>query len=101
MIQVLGTIEAMRNSQGTTLLFLAVALVLFFFSLALLPAVEDYCRFRKPAIVLLILQIPFVIVRLRISANQSESALKTAAIVFSILGIILNAVLLITAQGKC
>jgi len=91
----------MRDSQGTTLLFLAVALILFFFSLALLPAVEDYCRFRKPAIVLLILQIPLLFVRLRLRADDSGAALKTAAVVFSALGILFNAVLLISAHGKC
>lgn len=91
----------MRNSQGTTLLFLAVALVLFFFSLALLPAVEDYCRFKKPAIVLLILQIPLALVRLRVPVKQSESALKIAAIVFTALGIVFNVFLLITTHARC
>ena len=91
----------MRNSQGTTLLFLALAVVLFFFSLALLPAVEDYCRFRKTALVLVIIQIPLALVRLRVPVTQSESALKIAAVVFASLGIVFDVFLLITTHAKC
>jgi hypothetical protein len=88
----------MRNSQGTTLLLLALALVLFFFSLSLLPAVELYCRFTRVAIVLLALQAVLLGIRVRVRRLPATAALAIATIVFSILGIVFNAVLLITAK---
>src|SRR6185312_4512639 len=97
----LGTIEWMRNSQGTTLLFLAVALVLFFFSLSLLPAVELYCRFRKPAAVLLILEVVLMLLWSRWRKRSASDALTVATFVFAALGIVFNAVLLIKVAGKC
>jgi hypothetical protein len=90
----------MPSPQGKTLLILAIAVVLFFFSLTLLPAVELYCRFVRPAVVLLILQILGLVVRLRISA-VSNRALVIATFVFTILGIAFNALLLIAVRGRC
>jgi hypothetical protein len=92
--------QTMPSAQGKTLLLLAIAVVLFFFSLTLLPAVELYCRFIRPAIVLLVLQILFLILRLRISAAFNR-ALVIATFVFTILGIVFNTVLLITVRGRC
>ena len=91
----------MRNSQGTTLLFLAVAVVLFFFSLTLLPAVEFYCRFQRPALVLLILQLVMLALRMRISRITADRALVIATFVFAALGLIFNIVLLSKAYGRC
>jgi FtsH-binding integral membrane protein len=91
----------MRNSQGTTLLFLAIALVLFFFSLSLLPAVELYCRFIRPAIVLLVLEFLLLVFLSRVRHESSSRVLIIATFVFAILGIGFNAVLLIAAKGKC
>ncbi|HEU5233238.1 MAG TPA: hypothetical protein VFU50_10280 [Terriglobales bacterium] len=91
----------MRNSQGTTLLFLAVALVLFFFSLSLLPAVELYCRFRKPAAVLLILELVLMLLWSRWRTRSASGALTVATFVFAALGVVFNAVLLIKVAGKC
>jgi hypothetical protein len=90
----------MPGSQGKTLLLLAIAVVLFFFSLTLIPAVELYCRFVRPAVVLLILQILGLVVRLRIS-TASNRALVIATFVFTILGIGFNALLLISVRGRC
>jgi hypothetical protein len=78
-----------------------VALVLFFFSLSLLPAVELYCRLIKPAIVLLILQFALAVVRLRIRIHEPSIPLKIASMVFVALGVLFNAVLLISAHGRC
>jgi hypothetical protein len=91
----------MRNSQGTTLSFLAVAVVLFFFSLTLLPAVEFYCRFQRPALVLLILQVVLLALRMRISCITADRALVIATFVFAALGLIFNIVLLSKAYGRC
>ena len=91
----------MRSSQGTTLLFLALAVVLFFFSLALLPAVELYCRFQRPAIFLLIIQILLIAIRTRVGRTPDDRALWVATFVFATLGMIFNVVLLATARGKC
>ncbi|HKT23674.1 MAG TPA: hypothetical protein VJR04_03665 [Terriglobales bacterium] len=91
----------MHNSQGPTLLFLAAALVLFFFSLALLPPVELYCRLRKPAIVLLILELALIIFFSRWCKRSASGALSVATFVFAALGIAFNAVLLIKVIGRC
>jgi hypothetical protein len=91
----------MRNSQGNTLLLLGVATVLFFFSLTLLPPVELYCRFVRPAISLLVIQIALVALRLRIPYRRPDRALFIATFVFSALGILFNTVLLISVRGKC
>ncbi len=91
----------MRNSQGTTLLFLAIALILFFFSLSLLPAVELYCRFRKPALVLLILELALTALWSRWRTRSASAALSVATFVFALLGIVFNAVLLFKVAGKC
>ena len=82
-------------------MFLGVAVVLFFFSLTLLPPVELYCRFLRPAIALLIIQTVLVALRLRISTERANRTLLVATYVFSALGIFFNAVLLISAKGKC
>jgi hypothetical protein len=91
----------MRNSQASTLLFVALALALFFFSLTLLPAVELYCRFRRPAIVLLALQMGLVVLRTRPRAVSPERALVIATYVFASLGIAFNAALLVMARNRC
>ncbi|HWC15795.1 MAG TPA: hypothetical protein VG498_02225 [Terriglobales bacterium] len=91
----------MRNSQGTTLLFLALAVVLFFFSLSLLPAAEHYCQFRGVAIVLLVLETVLLVLRSPLRPQSSTVALHVASLVFAILGIVFNAILLIAAKGKC
>ena len=83
------------------MLFLAIALVLFFFSLALLPPVELYCRFRKPAIVLLILEVILIIFFARWRTRSASGALTVATFVFAVLGIAFNAVLLIKVAGSC
>jgi len=91
----------MRNSQGTTLLFLAVAVALFFFSLTLLPAVEFYCRFQRPALVLLILQLVTLALRMRISRITADRALVIATFVFAALGLAFNIVMLAKAHSRC
>jgi FtsH-binding integral membrane protein len=91
----------MPNSQGTTLLFLALALALFFFSLALLPPVELYCRLRKPAIVLLILEGILIIFFSRWRNRSTSGALTIATFVFAVLGVVFNAVLLAKAAHIC
>jgi hypothetical protein len=90
----------MRNSQGATLLFLAVALALFFFSLTLLPAVELYCRFRRPAILLLAMQLLLLVLRIT-KRSASDRPLLVATYVFATLGIAFNAALLIMVRGRC
>ena len=91
----------MRNSQGTTLLFLAVAVILFFFSLTLLPAVELYCRFQRPAIFLLVLQFVLLAIRIGVPRTLADRALWIATFVFATLGVIFNVALLVMARGKC
>jgi len=83
------------------LLFLAVAVTLFFFSLTLLPAVEFYCRFQRPALVLLISQLVMLGLRVRISQVSADRALVIATLVFATLGLIFNIVLLAKAHGRC
>jgi succinate-acetate transporter protein len=95
------TIAAMRNSQFASILFLAGAFVLFLFSLALVPPVELYCRFERPAILLLILQVAFFLLALRRNTSTKERALRTASLVFNVLGVALNAMLLLMARGRC
>jgi len=89
------------RSQGTTILVLAAAVVLFFFSLTLMPAVELYCQFRRPAIVLLALQMVLIVLRSRPRAVNPERALLIATYVFASLGIGFNAALLLLARNKC
>ena len=83
------------------MLFLGVAVALFFFSLTLLPPVELYCRFLRPAISLLILQVALIAIRLRIPCQKANRALFIATFVFSVLGLLFNAVLLMSTRGKC
>ena len=83
------------------MLFLAAAVVLFFFSLALLPAVEFYCRFQPPAIILLILQVVMLALRMYLSRAAADRALVIATFVFAALGLIFNFVLLAKAHGRC
>ena len=92
--------DTVPGAQKKTLLLLAIAVVLFFFSLSLLPAVELYCRVVHPVIALLILQIMVVILRLYMSAMVSRT-LATATFVFTFLGIAFNALLLIGVRGRC
>lgn len=94
-------IGSMVNSQRNALLFLAAAVILFFFSLALLPAVEQYCRFQRAAMVLLVLQMILLGVRLRGAGVNSDRALVIGTFIFVALGIVFNALLLVSARGKC
>ena len=91
----------MRNSQFASILVLAGAFVLFLFSLALVPPVELYCRFKRPAILLLVIQVAFFFLHLRRSKLAQERALRVATFVFNTLGILLNAMLLLMARGRC
>ena len=91
----------MRKSQSSALLFLGLAVVLFFFSLALLPPVELYCRFQRPAILLLILQVVLIALRFGVSRASADRALVIATFAFSGLGLVFNTLLLVTARGKC
>jgi len=91
----------MRNSQAITLLFLALALVLFFFSLSLLPAAELYCQFKRPAIGLLLLEFLLLASQFRFRAEGANRALTIATFVFAVLGICFNIILLIAAKAKC
>ena len=83
------------------MLFLGLAVVLFFFSLTLLPPVEDYCRFQRPAILLLVLQVLLVAVRFGVSRANADRALVIATFVFSALGLAFNTLLLVAVRGKC
>jgi hypothetical protein len=91
----------MGNSQGSTLFLLCIAVVLFFFSLTLLPPVEWYCRFRRPALILLLLQTVLLVVRARFLRAMADRALVIATFVFAALGWIFNAYLLVQAARKC
>jgi len=91
----------MSTTQGNALLFLGLAVVLFFFSLTLLPPVEWYCRFQRPATLLLVLQIVLIALRFRVSRASADRALVIATFVFSALGLVFNTLLLVTARGKC
>jgi hypothetical protein len=91
----------MRNSQFANILILAGAFVLFLFSLALVPPVEFYCRFKRPAIVLLVIQVAFFFLSLRRNKLAQERALRVATFVFNTLGVALNSLLLLMVRGRC
>jgi hypothetical protein len=91
----------MRNSQFVSLALLATAIVLFFFSLTLLPPVEFYCRFRRPAVALCFLQLALLVVRQGVPRTGNDRVLVVATYVFIPLGILFNGVLLFVAYGKC
>lgn len=91
----------MRNPQFLSLLLLAVAVVLFFFSLALLPPVELYCRFQRAAVALCLLQLAVLIVRRGTPRAANDKPIVAATYVFIPLGILFNAVLLFMAHAKC
>jgi hypothetical protein len=91
----------MRNPQVFSLLLLFAAVILFFFSLSLLPPVEMYCRFRHAAMGLLALQALLLIARIRRPRFPNDSALAFATFVFAPLGIAFNVALLVMARGKC
>jgi hypothetical protein len=91
----------MRNPQVFSLLLLFAAVILFFFSLALLPPVEMYCRFRHAAMGLLALQALILIVRVRLPRFATDSSLAIATFVFLPLGIAFNIVLLVMVRGRC
>jgi hypothetical protein len=91
----------MRNSQFASILILAGAFVLFLFSLALVPPVEFYCRFKRPAILLLVIQVAFFFLFLRRNKFAQERALRVATFVFNTLGVALNALLLLMTRGRC
>src|SRR4029077_16238190 len=69
--------------------------------LTLLPAVEFYCRFQRPALVLLILQFVMLALRIRLSRITSDRALVIATFVFAVLGLIFNIMLLAKAHCRC
>lgn len=95
------TIESMRNSQFVSFLLLGAAVVLFFFSLTLLPPVELYCRFQRPAVALCLVQLALLTIRRWAPSSANDKVLVTATYVFIPLGILFNAVLLFIAHGKC
>ena len=91
----------MQNPQIKSLLFLVAAVILFLFSLALVPPVEMYCRFQRPAIALLVVQILLVLFQLIAKPVQKERALMIGTFVFGTIGVALNAMLLLMARGRC
>lgn len=91
----------MRNPQFASLVLFGLAMVLFLFSLALVPPVEMYCRFERPAIVLLIVQLVLLAVRIARREVAGARALAIASFVFIALGVGLNSFLLVTARGRC
>ena len=91
----------MRNPQFVSVCFFGLAMVLFLFSLALVPPVEMYCRFERPAIGLLILQLVLLGVRIARRAPSGAEALKIATFVFIAVGVGLNSLLLVMARGRC
>jgi hypothetical protein len=91
----------MRNSQFANILILAGAFVLFLFSLALVPPVEFYCHFKRPAILLLVIQIAFFFLSLRRNKLAQDRTLRVATLAFNTLGVGFNALLLLMARGRC
>ena len=91
----------MRNPQFLSIVLLAVAFVLFLFSLALVPPVEIYCRLRQPAILLVVVQFVLFLLYLIRKPPVGTRALRIASLVFTILGCALNALLLVMARGRC
>ena len=91
----------MRNPQFASMLFAAVTVILFLFSLALVPPVELYCRFERPAILLLILQLALLAARISRRQLPEERVLAIASFVFIALGVGLNSLLLLMARGRC
>ena len=91
----------MRNSQLPDLLILVFTVILFLFSLALVPPVELYCRFQRPAIGLMIVQFGLLLVRIRRKRVPQDRPLIIASFVFIALGVAFNSLLLITARGRC
>ena len=91
----------MRNRQFASLLFLALAVILFLFSLALVPPVELYCRFQRPAVLLLILQVVLLSVRISRRPLAEERPLVIASFVFIALGVAFNSMLLVMARSRC
>ena len=91
----------MRNPQFVSILWFGVAMALFLFSLALIPPVEMYCRFERPAIVLLIVQLVLLAVGIARPRTSGERALVFASSVFMVLGMGMNALLLVMARGRC
>jgi len=90
----------MRNPQFASLLFLALAVILFLFSLALVPPVELYCRLQRPAVLLLILQVVLLSVRISRREPPAERPLVIASFVFIALGVAFNSLLLLLARGR-
>lgn len=91
----------MRNPQFFSIVLLALAFVLFLFSLALVPPVELYCRLKRPALLLLLVQIAFFLLYLIRKPTVGTRALRIACVVFTILGGALNTLLLVMARGRC
>lgn len=91
----------MRNSQLLDLLILFFAVILFLFSLALVPPVELYCRFQRPAIVLMIVQFGLLLVRIQRKRLPEDRPLVKASFVFIALGVIFNGLLLVMSRGRC
>jgi hypothetical protein len=91
----------MQRQQGRNLLLLAASATLFLFSVALVPAVEFYCRFRGPAVALLFMQMALLTIRARTRAPGDSRALAIASAVFTLIGIGMNAIVVIMARGRC
>lgn len=91
----------MRNPQFFSIVLLALAFVLFLFSLALVPPVELYCRLQRPALLLLLVQIAFFLLYLIRKPPAGTRALHIACVVFTVLGGALNTLLLVMARGRC
>lgn len=91
----------MRNPQFISIMILALAFVLFLFSLALIPPVELYCRLKRPALLLLVVQIALFLLYLLRKPPAGARALRIACVVFTLLGGALNALLLVMARGRC
>jgi len=91
----------MRNPQFVSLVLFGLSMVLFLFSLALVPPVEMYCRFERPAIVLLIVQLVLLAVRIGRREAAGARALAIASFVFIALGVGMNSLLLLMARGRC
>jgi hypothetical protein len=91
----------MRNPQFFSIVLLAVAFVLFLFSLALVPPVELYCRLKPPALLLLLVQIALFLLYLIRKPPAGTRVLRVACVAFTILGGALNTLLLMMARGRC
>ena len=91
----------MQKTQARNLLLLAASATLFLFSLSLVPAVEFYCRYRRPALILLAIQIVLLAMRAKTTAPGDSKAVAIAAWIFTSLGIVMNALVFFVSRGRC